>query len=120
MAREWSQYRKELKENGSRPVTVQNFRMNFLRGACFEIGRTMKERQEASVDRERVTALAMNHDAAVRKYVSHSFGTLGKGRASRYQSNKDAYQMGRETGGRIERSRASGLKSGLPAIPGGE
>ena len=120
MAREWGQYRKGMQADGLRPVTVQNFRMNFLRGACHEIGQTMKERQESSVDRERVTALAVNHDAAVRKYVSEAFPTLSKGRASRHQRNANAYERGKETGGRIERSRVGGLKGGLTALPGGK
>ena len=118
MAREWSQYRKEIKENGLELVTVSNFRMNFLRGACHEIGRTMKERQEASVDRERVTTLAVNHDSAVQKYISRAFPNLGKARASRLRSHNDAYQRGRETGGRIERARVGGLKDGTDLAVG--
>lgn len=120
MAGAWSRYRKEMQANGLRLPTVQNFRMNFLRGACHEIGRIMKERQEASVDRERITALAVNHDVAVQKYVSQAFPNLGKGRASRHQRNANAYERGKETGGRIERSRVGGLKGGQTALPGGK
>ena len=120
MAGEWSQYRKEMKADGLGLVTVQNFRMNFIRGACHEIGQIMRKRQEASVDRGRVTALAVNHDVAVQKYVSQAFPNLGNGRAAKARRNADAYQRGRETGGRIERSRVGGLKGGQTALPGGK
>ena len=120
MAQEWGQYRKEIQANGLRLCTVQRFRISFLSGACHEISRIMKERQEASVDRERVTALAVNHEAAVRKYISQAFPNLGKARTSSHQTNNDAYERGKGTGGRIERSRVGGLKGGLTALPGGK
>ena len=97
---------------GETPGTSVSFRLNFMYGATTEIQRTMQARREAGENAAAVTALAVNHKAAVDEYVKKHLKTQSRPRGSALSWDDLAIVMGRKTGAKLERSRANPVRGG--------
>ena len=113
-ARQWSTYKARMVDRGLVPGSNTSFCTNFIYGAATEIQRIMRAKRDASENAVALTALVVNHKAAVDQYIKKNMGTAGGQPGQNAPVNQDdiAIVMGQRTGAKLERSRANPVRRG--------
>ena len=107
--RGWPTFKTGMQERGLPPGDPIPYRVNFIAGATNEINLLMEERRRASENFTAVTALAVNYREANDRFITENFRVGKPAGQTTTKSNRYAYGMGKEAGGRIERSRSNSL-----------
>ena len=104
--RQWPTYKTRMTNYDLLPGNNASFCANFIYGAATEIQRIMRAKREASENAAVVTALVVNHKAAVDQYIKKHMGTASgqPGQNAPLDQDTLAIEMGQRTGAKLERS----------------